>query len=461
MAHAASRLSTLQHRVWRWHFIAGLVVAPFAVILAITGAIYLFKPQMEAAVEAGINARASAPLTSPAKAADGLTADAWVAAAQAAHREATFRRLTLPRTPADRTAEVELRTASGDRLLWIETATGAVLHDIPVSTRVMAVVKDMHGSLLAGDQGSLVVELMASWMIVLIITGVVLWWPRDRAFWRVFVPSFAGLSPRELLRRLHGAGGAWIGLLVLILLLSGLPWTQVWGGGFDRVKTVAGWDGPGQEWVVTLQSGAQPTLPLTDGLDLWERSAGDGGTVTLTSSPGMAGAEPVPLQAIVERVAPQHFPPPVEIQPPRGANGVWTVRSMTQNRPHRVTVHYDRWTGAEIMRIAFGDHHVVQRTVSIGIALHEGALFGWPNQVLGVVAALGVVALAVTGAWMWWRRRPRGALGVPPLPEDRRLSAAVMVAILVLAVFLPLVAASLLAALIAEMVWRVVRRLTA
>ena len=34
---ASANRSTLQHRVWRWHFFAGLMVIPFAVILAITG----------------------------------------------------------------------------------------------------------------------------------------------------------------------------------------------------------------------------------------------------------------------------------------------------------------------------------------------------------------------------------------------------------------------------------------
>ena len=32
---------------WRWHFYAGLFVAPFMVLLALTGIIYLFKPQLD------------------------------------------------------------------------------------------------------------------------------------------------------------------------------------------------------------------------------------------------------------------------------------------------------------------------------------------------------------------------------------------------------------------------------
>ena len=39
--------SALYAAVWRWHFYAALFVVPFAVVLAITGGIYLFKPQIE------------------------------------------------------------------------------------------------------------------------------------------------------------------------------------------------------------------------------------------------------------------------------------------------------------------------------------------------------------------------------------------------------------------------------
>lgn len=39
--------TSLYRTVWRWHFYAGIIFAPFLFILAVTGAIYLFKPQIE------------------------------------------------------------------------------------------------------------------------------------------------------------------------------------------------------------------------------------------------------------------------------------------------------------------------------------------------------------------------------------------------------------------------------
>ena len=449
---ASAVRTTLQHRVWRWHFFAGLMVIPFAVILAITGAIYLFKPQFDAGVEAQINARA-APLVG-----ETLPADALLEAGLAAHPRARLARLVLPTEAGDPTVELDLRGGADPRTLWIDRTTGEVLHDTSTPGRFMNFVKRIHGTLLAGDRGSLVVEIMASWMIILIITGVYLSWPRGAAWWRVFVPKIGeGPGRRETWRKVHGMGGAWIGGIVLAILFFGLPWTQVWGDGFNKAKDLAGLKTPGQEWFVTPESGTphadHSVQDMHDGIDhgagagLWDQGKGTGDTAVQPASAGAGGLAPLSLQAILTIAGPERHAPPVEVQPPRGENGVWTIRSLAASRPDRVTVHHDRWTGEELMRIEFTDHNPVDRFMALGAAFHEGALFGWLNQAVGVVATIGVILLSVTGGVMWWRRRPSGRLGTPPMPADKRLAASVVAVILALCLFLPIAGVTLLAAL--------------
>ena len=58
--------------------------------------------------------------------------------------------------------------------------------------------------------------------------------------------------------------------------------------------------------------------------------------------------------------------------------------------------------------------------------------------------------LSVTGGIMWWRRRPKGRLGTPPMPADRRLAVGVVVLILALCLFLPMAGVTLLAALVID-----------
>lgn len=44
---AATTGGAFYRLVWKWHFLASLYVLPFMLILSVTGAIYLYKPQIE------------------------------------------------------------------------------------------------------------------------------------------------------------------------------------------------------------------------------------------------------------------------------------------------------------------------------------------------------------------------------------------------------------------------------
>jgi uncharacterized iron-regulated membrane protein len=316
----------------------------------------------------------------------------------------------------------------------------------------MRVVQKLHGELLNGRLGSAFVELAACWMIVLIVTGLYLTWPRRRTWARALWPPLERASGRWV-RQVHGALGIWVSGLILLFLASGLPWTGVWGEGFEQVRRWAGAASPESGTHGGAGShGGQAAGSRGDGLAAWSRS-GEEGRVNVASAAPAPGAEPIRLQAVVERASREALAPPVEIAPPRDGDGVWTVRSMTQRRPDRVTLHYDRWSGEERMRIGFADQHPLQRTVSYGIAFHEGQLFGALNQALGVLTALGVIAMSGTGLVMWWRRRPRGTLGAPALPADLRLARGVVALVIAFAVFFPLVGASLLAVALGDAAW--------
>ena len=53
-AVAARSPSDLYRAVWRWHFYAGLLVLPFLITLAVTGALYLFRDEIDGLVYADL-----------------------------------------------------------------------------------------------------------------------------------------------------------------------------------------------------------------------------------------------------------------------------------------------------------------------------------------------------------------------------------------------------------------------
>ena len=163
MTKASAKRSTLQQRVWRWHFLAGLMVVPFVIILSVTGSIYLFKPQYDAAVERSINETANPASCGTSVIAGGLVLEE----ALGAHPGSSLVRFILPTSEADPSIEAEIVTGEGEaRTLWLDKTTADLLHDVPTGARFMNFVKAVHGTLLGGNRGSLIVEVMACWTII-------------------------------------------------------------------------------------------------------------------------------------------------------------------------------------------------------------------------------------------------------------------------------------------------------
>nr|WP_250637309.1 PepSY domain-containing protein [Salipiger sp. CCB-MM3] len=95
--------AALYRAVWRWHFIAGLVILPFVLILAITGGIYLFKDEINDAAYQNLRfvQEGSAPL-----------APSQITAAALAAHPGKMKAYT-PGMAADRSAEVDILARTG------------------------------------------------------------------------------------------------------------------------------------------------------------------------------------------------------------------------------------------------------------------------------------------------------------------------------------------------------------
>jgi uncharacterized iron-regulated membrane protein len=409
--------AALYRTMWRWHFYAGLFVLPIVLVLSVTGAIYLWKPQVERWEERAFRGLGTAGAVSP---------DRQLAAVLAANPGARWNHYRLPEAPGD-AAMVQVADAGGTLREVYVSPQGRVLGSLVPDDRIEAVVSRIHGSLLLGSAGDWIVELAASWTIVLLLTGLYLWWPRPFRAAGTFWPRL-GLRGRPLLRDIHRVTGFWIAGLVLLMLASGLPWAGAWGTAFRWARTELGLVQGRQDWKVGAghHHGAMPTLPAP--------------------GPSPTG---LPLSAFVARAEAERMAYPVLVLPPHApqrfgppTGDAWTVKSEAQNRPLDRQVTFDAATGRETGRSGWADKHVVDRVVNTGIAWHEGQLFGLANQLLGLLTAVALVAISVLGVLMWLRRRPAGTLAPPPaggaVPRWTLAAAAL------LALLLPLFGLSLL-----------------
>lgn len=399
----------LYRTIWRWHFYAGLFCIPFVITLALSGMIYLFKPQIDAFVDRGYH---NLPATAPR-----ATAQSQIDAALAALPNSRLVSYRLPET-AHQAVVITLLQGDTRQLVYMNPYTREILTVRDFDNLFVNLVKSFHGELLLGNAGAVVIELAGCWAIVLLLTGLYLWWPGTaRGLAGVLYPRLRQ-GGRQFWRDLHAVCGIWVAALALFLLVSGLPWALVWGSAFKEIRAQFE-PATSMDWVLS--------------------SAHEGHAMAAVGQ-----AEDRQLAPSVYAAAQAlQFAPPVELSPDTGNPHLWKVSSQHANRMLRADAWLDRHSAEVVKLETFAQRRSLDKAVGIGISAHEGQLFGWANQLLGLITASGLILLCVSGAVMWYRRRPVGKFGAPPATVQRRLTAPVIATMLGLALFLPLLALSI------------------
>jgi len=420
--------------VWRWHFYAGLFCIPFVIWLALTGSIYLWRPQIEAWLDRPYQHLA---LSGPA-----ATPDAQVAAALAAVPGSRLHKYVLPQAP-DSAVTVLVTRGGADKRIYLNPVTLKVLHVVSEEKRPMRVIFHLHGELLAGAWGSYLVEIAACWTIVMLLTGLYLWWPRGyRGLAGVLYPRLRR-GKRVLWRDIHAVAGIWVTGAAVGLVLTGLPWAKAWGSYLTEIREVTGATGGPVDWSIGGKTPkADPMLGDHEGHPM----AG----MTMNGAVSMTPIRPGELARVIATVRPLDVAPPVLIAPSAVEGAPWSITSDAADRPLRSDLKIDGMTGRVTDRVDFAERHWIDRLVGYGIALHEGAFFGIANQLLGTLTALLLVVLALSGTVLWWRRRPIGLLGAP-IPLTRpRFGGVLIAAVVGLGLYLPMFGVTLIAMLAVE-----------
>ncbi len=422
-------MSGAYRAVWRWHFYAGSLVLPFLMLMALTGGIYLFKAEID-----DWQTRAVA-VVQPGRG-SGVAAD-WIAAATAAvpGRAAT---VLVPDRP-DRAVQVTVERPDGSqRVVFVDPANARVIGDRPVGG-ISETVKRLHSLVIAGPQMNLIVEVVAGWTMILVATGVFLWWPHRREAGVVTVKARAG---RPFWRDLHAVTGLYAGGVIFFLAFTGMPWSSVWGGQFLGAVNAAGL--------------GRPAAPAAQDWEHAEHAVPGAGWAMEHAALPVSGAAP-DLTAVVASVEAAGLAKPYLIGLP--ATPDRAVTAAFQNRAAEdARLIYMAADGRVLADVTADQFGVGARAFEWGIAVHEGRQYGQVNRWIMLSACVAVWILAISALMMWWRRRPKGTLGAPTAPPGPRVRAAVLGIVIPFCVVYPLTGLSLLAAMALDRVWTLTRR---
>lgn len=407
-AGGESDRSTLYRRLWRWHFYAAFLVIPFVLMQAITGTMYLWHDEW--ADWAHPDLRFVSPSDSAA------SFDAQVAAAAALHPQARPTTLMIPDDPR-RATQVMFggHHGDGDALpfpVFVDPYSGRVLGDLPGWSWMPGWTRKIHGGWPLGDAGSWLLELGACWAVVMILTGLYLWWPRDRSFLAALVPRFRQ-GRRTLIVDLHSSVAVLFSVIVLVFLVTALPWTKFWGD--------------------------QLLKPVQDSIG----QASPFGATSRAKSAVLDGVTPMNIDEAVRLARAAGARGDLEVKLDGKPDAALSLRTRLPRGSEEIALAFDRYSRKPLVETTWADYPFIPRVVATGVDLHEGTFFGRTNQWFNSLVSLALVWMSITGFLSWWWRRPKGKLGAP-LRAEIRLPRWALATGATLCVLMPLLGASVL-----------------
>lgn len=432
---ASARVSreAVYRAVWRWHFYAGLICLPFLILLSTTGSLYLFKDEINGTLFAYRN-------TATQSAAAPLSLDRLVFNATQAVPDAIPLSLADPLDPTS-TAVVTMEEGGRKILVYLDPYTGDVLDRVDRDGEFMMVLRRLHSLAYFGPVANGVIEVVAGFTIILVLTGIYLWWPRQQAGG---VVSIRG-TPRKRVwwRDMHAVTGLVAGAGIVFLAATGLPWSIWWGQQVRSLSNAAGVGQPRALWAERAVS----TIPMQEMLTTAGWAMEDAPVPLSETSAGT----PIGIDRAAAILRGLGMPRGYEMALPVGATGVFAAAAYPRDVTRQRMITLDQYTGKPLVDVRFGDLGKVARAIQYGIGIHKGEHWGRANQFAMLAFCLATILLAVTAATMWWKRRPAGGLGVPPWPRDRRSAAGVTLLVLVLGALFPLTGLVILAMLLLDL----------
>ncbi|MDI5981672.1 PepSY-associated TM helix domain-containing protein [Amycolatopsis magusensis] len=380
---ARARRRSARPLLLRLHFYAGVFIGPFLLVAALTGLLYIFTPQLEQVV---YDHEMSVPAGSSAQ-----PLESQLAAARQAVPDATVVRVR-PGPEATDTTQVIFSRPDLEASHWLTAYVDPYSSEVrgvletygsSQATPVRTWIDQLHRGLHLGDFGRLYSELAASWLWVVVLGGLVLWWSKRRQH-RVADRRAKG---RRKLVSWHAATGSWVAIVLLFLSVTGLTWSQYAGESITDVRQALSWQ--------------TPTLSAS-----MSEHAEHGGHAGHSEHSGSAPVTDAGPDRVLAAARAHGLDGRVELTLPKEGE-VYLVKQIETGWPSKQdTVAIDPASAQVLETLRFDDYPLGAKLARWGIDAHMGMLFGLPNQLVLAVVCLALITMVVWGYRMWWHRRP-------------------------------------------------------
>jgi uncharacterized iron-regulated membrane protein len=354
------------------HLWIGLPLGLLFFIVAFSGALYTWMPEFARIIYKEKVAIQDAPIVAP-----------------------SILKATLDREfPSGdfRTAYYRGRNTSMQVLLYgngtyyhasMDPYTGELIHLQDMNTGWLNYLKFLHRNLILGDVGRKIVHWVTLLFLIMIITGLVLWWPVNKRGRKQRLTIKWGAFPKKLNYDLHNVLGFYATWVLIFMVLTGIFW------GFEVVReglrSVTG------ETAITYE---KPVSVVPAGAE---------------------GNDPFPLIDRIMYDFRQRYPDKnIRVSNPHQADEPINVAVIDRSTAGYLTDHFhiDRYTGKVLdghfengLHAEASTFHTLHMLV---YDVHFGTVWGLPGRLLVFFASLIGASLPITGFLLWWGKRRSG-----------------------------------------------------
>lgn len=359
---------------------SGLVVF----IVALTGSILVFEEELEPVIYPKFHVAEAPKGQSP------LPMDNLRATVVSAYPEQRVARIAIE-PHADRTVIFGLVKGKKEKdvlSVAVNPYTAEITDTRRENESFFHIVLQLHRYLCLEDTGKAITGVATVMFIVIMITGLVLWWPnRKQTKQRLTVKWNAKF--KRLNWDLHAVFGFYVLPFTFLIALTGLVWSYKWVNSMIFLT----FDGtPQQKREAPANTGTVNALAV-------------GGNAPL-NDPNRAVGNLAIITAETNRLLP--YPGRIQFTLPESDSLSITISKVNENASVSNIVdflYFDQTDSKLISKRLYNDETTGMKVRRLVFPIHTGSIWGWPTKVLALLVALITATLPVTGVVIWVGRK--------------------------------------------------------
>lgn len=263
---------------------------------------------------------------------------------------------------------------------YVDPYTGEVLGVYDEEYDFFNMVKFLHWSLLLRtDIGQPIVGWATFVFALMLLSGIVLWWPRNKPALRQRL-SFNWKKGTGFKRKnydLHNIPGFYILIPAFILTITGMIFAFTWMN--DLVYTAAA--GTNERPKIEIRTSDPSAVAIHQPVD-------KAYSTVAIRYPNANGFRFTPASG------------------EKGIIGVYVQQYEDQYyKSHNL--QFDQYSGKLLAERKYGQKNFGEKIIDANYDIHVGAILGIPGKVIAFLASLVCASLPVTGFLIWWKRKKR------------------------------------------------------